>query len=191
MGREIMRHCFSPLSLILGINTYALSIYNSNLRGKLVSCLIFIFCLLNTSIYGVVPSCYQAIERNFFQQKYVMEALAMHDVPQSAWIPLSSEIQTRARQVSGLVRDKASHMTPNPFNAPFQAEAVGRILQSALTQTLATSLATYNIYDPQIAREMFEYIRGRQAREWDECFPPEKKPQQEGLKGRQGRPGLL
>jgi hypothetical protein len=122
--------------------------------------------------FGQMPSCYRDLETNFFKPNLVNETLSLHSISQSNWALINEELQRNVLQVPRMVRERASHMHPNPFE-PFQPQAASALLRTVLLEVLSNSLAVFHITNQNQIEEMYQYIRERQSQLFLSCLGDE------------------
>ena len=129
-----------------------------------------VFFLWGAVISAEERRCVREIENTFFNSVFVSQALASHDVSQSAWSEVNRKLQARVDDLPRLVKERASSMHPNPFDSPFQPHEAAKVLQEVLYDLFASVLREFNVDNPFAVREMFNYIRQQQNRRFVDCF---------------------
>lgn len=132
-----------------------------------------LWMLLCPALRADIPACYHDIERNFFRPEWVGQALSFHNVSQSAWREINRKLQHNVTQVPRIVRELASKVQPNPFYYPYDLEMVEVILKQALLEVLTKTLIEFNIRNPNMVSEIFNYIMEQQKAQWEGCFGKE------------------
>lgn len=121
-------------------------------------------------LVGEASMCYKDIEKDFFREAFVSQALNLHTVSQSTWTPINIRLRQNARKVPELVKQRAAGMRRNPFNYPFQPEEAGEVLMQVLFEVFASTLAEFNINNASDVSQMFRYLRDRQQERLVACF---------------------
>lgn len=134
--------------------------------------------LIPLSLFGWddSPACYKRLERYFFKEIYLYEALSLHNVYQSNWKPIYNELESYMREAPNMIKERARAMDNNPLEHPFQPEAAKKLLFDTLFDIfqkvlLDWSVNAENVINQNDIREMFEYIKNKQQDQIDLCFP--------------------
>lgn len=146
------------------------------MKKFLVWSAIAVALLVMHQVEAEVPSCYYSIERNFFNPRFVSQALALHGVSQSAWMEINRVLAENARQVPQLVKARAQKMHPNPFGIPFLPEEAGKLLKQVLFEVFSRTISQFGesvATNSGQVQEMFDYIREQQKRNLVACFGEE------------------
>jgi len=147
---------------------------------KILSVLFFSLVALTMpaflTAYDTSPRCYRDLQLHFFRPELVQQALSMHHVPQSVWVPITQILNGEATQIPRYIREKARRMQPHPFDPTFQPEAALALLEETLFQVFSTVLAPYMNHQAVIINQgdvvdMFRYIRNKQEKAFLRCFP--------------------
>jgi hypothetical protein len=118
-------------------------------------------------------ACFKEIELDFFREDIVSQALSLHGVSQTNWKNINNNLRERARHVPRILRQKAEYMHPNPFQSPFQTRVAAQLLRQTLYEIFAATLKDNNITNESNIKDMFRYIREKQAHRLIACFGEE------------------
>lgn len=150
------------------------------MRNKLLTVLLMgvmdLTMVSSLSAYDASPRCYRELQLHFFRPELVQQALSMHHVPQSAWIPITQVLTSQSTQVPRYIREKARRMQPNPFDPVFLPEVALGLIEETLFQIFSTTMAPYMNYQAVVINQgdiadMFRYIRNKQEKAFLRCFP--------------------
>lgn len=125
----------------------------------------FPFC-----IFAEESACYLNIERNFFNENVVNQALASRNISQSNWVLINQSLRDKSREIPKIVRERAKKLNPNPFDTPFRPIIAAGILNQVQFEVFAATLAAFKIDNPSDIQEMFLYIRKSHRANLEECF---------------------
>jgi len=132
--------------------------------------LTFSFSAINLYGYDYSPSCLKKIESNFFEQRYVEQALNLHKVGQSSWALIIRDLKDRSKKVPMLMMSKARTMRPNPLDSPFDGSEAEKILIPILLSVFRETLISFNFNDESGIRDMFNYIYSFQKSRLKQCL---------------------
>ena len=120
--------------------------------------LFFLTCTLGA--YDDRPACYKELERNFFQQKTVGEALALWNVNQSQgqWAMIVKLIQSKQKDAEYVINEKARSFKPNPLQNPFKSDDARDLLKETMYQIFERALLESGFFDTLTIGKMFEYV---------------------------------
>lgn len=99
-----------------------------------------------------------------------MQALSLHRVTESSWVPIVRDLQRLSRGAFAAARQRARSLVPNPLE-PFLAAPAEKLLILTLQEIFQNVLNRYLITNQDGIHDMFDYIR-RQQPLWQECFSP-------------------
>ena len=128
---------------------------------------------LPSLLAGEASVCYKDIEKDFFREVFVNQALSIHNVSQSTWRAINVKLQENARHVPELVKQRAAAMRRDPFKTPFQADVAGELLNHVLFEVFSSTLAQFNVTNASDVSQMFRYLRERQQARLVTCFGKE------------------
>jgi hypothetical protein len=129
--------------------------------------------LLPCWAFSAEPFCMKSLEKDFFRDEYVSQALSLHNVPQGAWMEINRILQYNMRGVPQLIRKRAEKMSPNPLGTPFQWHTSAELMQQVLFEVFFSTLIEFDVIDPGKIREMFNYVREQQMARLVACFGEE------------------
>lgn len=135
---------------------------------SLILLLITPFC-----IFAEESACYLNIERNFFDENVVNQALASRNISQSNWTLINQSLKSNSKDIPGIVRERAKKLNPNPFDTPFRPIIAAEILSQVQFEVFAATLAIFKINSPSDVQEMFLYIRKSHSANLKACFGEE------------------
>lgn len=125
--------------------------------------------------YDSSPSCFRQLETQFFQEKITAEALSLHNVYQSQWERIIDSLHKRSQAIPQLIKQRAMHMKPNPFDRPFQKEEAEKLLMQALHEVMSVTMKEFYVsVSERDIDEMIEYIKSKQSHKFEACFGSEK-----------------
>lgn len=133
----------------------------------------FFFILLIAApffIFAEESACYLNIERNFFNENVVNQALASRNISQSNWVLINQALRANSTEIPKIVRERAKKLNPNPFDTPFRPIIAAQILKQVQFEVFAATLATFKINNPSDIEAMFRYIRKSHSANLEECF---------------------
>lgn len=116
------------------------------------------------------PACLRDLETHFFQYEHVSQALDMHNVDPSQWVPINQKLQDRSRNVPSMVKERADRMGNSPLDYPFQPKVVLSIMDQVLFEIFTQVLYESNVTNVSDLRQMFAYIRRQQADKIERCI---------------------
>lgn len=125
------------------------------------------------SIFAAESACYLNIERNFFNENVVNQALASRNISQSNWTLINQYLRANSKEIPQIVRERAKKLNPNPFDTPFRPIVAAEILKQVQFEVFASTLAMFKIYNPTDVQDMFLYIRKSHAADLEKCFGKE------------------
>lgn len=133
------------------------------------------FMVAGLYAYNDEPSCFRELTTTFFRPGLVNEALSMHSIDQSVWVPINIALKRRSERVPTLLRQRADHMRPSPLEHPFQPAVAGELLRQILLQVFTEAihdldLSYGSITNEDNIKEMFGYIRRRQESRLRACL---------------------
>ncbi len=135
------------------------------------------FTLLTLFIHPISakpPECYFEIERTFLNPYYVIQAFSLNRIIyQGAWNGIVGQLNTNAKRIPMMVKQRASKMNPNPFNDPFQPKEAGEVFEKVVVEVLTMTLGPYEIVSPPQIQKIFNYVREQQQNKWNACFGEE------------------
>lgn len=120
--------------------------------------------------YGAAPECFKNIERSFFDSNHVLEALSLHGVLRGQWLPITDDLQARQTEFSKMVEQRASTMSPNPLDSPFDTPRAAAVLMEVLYEVFSQVLHEHYVYNESDIREMFYFIRSKHIVQLKACF---------------------
>jgi len=134
-----------------------------------------IFVAGTMSAYDASPRCYKELQTNFFDSRIVMEALALHYVPQNSWTPIARALATQSQQVPQVIRAQSMRLQPNPLDPVFLPEQALELLRSVLLTVFTQVVSSYNFNQESNINQgdiqaMFDYISNKQAYRIERCF---------------------
>lgn len=143
-------------------------------QGEIMKRFWLYFCLLvfPALLMGEASMCYRDIEKDFFQEVFVNQALSIHNVSQSTWKPINIKLRENTRRVPELVKQRVATLRRDPFKSPFQPDVAGDVLRYALFEVFSSTLAEFNVTNGSDVSEMFRYLRERQQARFVACFGP-------------------
>jgi hypothetical protein len=145
-----------------------------------------IFSSLDAQYLDEKP-CFQELQTDFFRPDLVMEALSIHTVVQSQWLLITQSLKAKSKDIPSLLREKARRMElngeRNPLLYPFQPVNADKLLNEVLMEIFVDVLKDSNVTQPPFnIKEMFAYIRNKQAERIKACLgldPQESQDQQD------------
>jgi len=139
-----------------------------------------LFLLLGTFLALFLPvclsaardtlACYQELERNFFDEQIVIQALSLNKVYQSQWRQITRQLKRQESSVPQMVKEKAQLLTRDPFRRPFQVDVAIQILLQVEQEIFSMVLFEYGVTSPGKIQSMFTYIRDQNMQRMPECF---------------------
>lgn len=132
----------------------------------------FLLLSVRLAAYDDRPACYKELERNFFQYKYVAEALALYNVNQSQgqWDGIVKTVQNKAKEAEYVIKEKARRHTPDPLQHPFQSDVAKDLLRETMFQIFERALLESGFFDQVTIAKMFEFIWNHDPR-IQACLP--------------------
>ncbi len=143
------------------------------MKTYLVKAILFVsvcMCFDMAHAWRDVPSCYKDLEINFFDPEITTQAFALHNIDQSSWNLLLQSLKNKAANVPSIIDQRAKRMQRNPLDHPFQPKEAEQLLMDVLYENLVEALHERNFITQFDNREMFNYIRRRQADRLKACF---------------------
>lgn len=125
--------------------------------------------------FALVPDpipCVRNLETTFFRSEIVYQALSLYEIPQGLWDPINIDLQNRSRKVLDRMKEKTARMVPNPIEYPMQRVPTAQILIEILHEVYYETMVTYQVNEQPTADLIFNYILGKQAYRFLECFGP-------------------
>lgn len=140
----------------------------------------FLVLFLSTlfSVYGDEEmGCYNRLEVDFFNEKFVAEALQLNHVYQSSWYLFNSALKVSAGAVPMMVQRRAEKMTPNPLRYPIQKREAALLLNQVLFEVFDKTVKEFGLtnlsssaFNQNAIIDMFRYIRAKQSPRFVACF---------------------
>ena len=127
---------------------------------------------LPTVVPDPIP-CVLALEKNFFVEPIVNQALNLYNIRQELWLPINQLLQVKSAEVPERMKRRTAYMVPNPIEYPMQKAATAKILKEVLFEVFAEALRVYHVDDK--AGPAFDYIFTEQLPSFVRCFGPEAK----------------
>ncbi|MBA3816896.1 MAG: hypothetical protein H0X29_10345 [Parachlamydiaceae bacterium] len=124
-------------------------------------------------IFAQESGCYLNIERNFFNESVVNQALASRNISQSNWTLINQSLRAKTREIPAMVRERAKKLNPNPFDTPFRPIVAGEILKQVQFEVFVATLALFKITNLNDIQDMFIIIRKSHRANLKECFGEE------------------
>lgn len=118
-------------------------------------------------------SCYKDIEKNFFNENLVNQALALHNISQSNWSLINQSLRENSKDISRVVRQRAAKMNPNPFDSPFRPLIAAKLLNQVQFEIFSSTLAAFGVANSEQVKEMFLFIRTSHGQKLIACFGAE------------------
>ena len=134
-----------------------------------------LFSQLPMNAYHDVPACYRDLEEHFFVPEVVARALSLHNVYQSQWNIIVTDLQRRSQEVHRIIDARAKHMSPDPLNRPIQPKEAKELLLEVLFEIFVDVMHQRDFTSQADIREMFNYIRRQQSERLKTCFGIEDK----------------
>lgn len=117
------------------------------------------------------PPCYKSLQRYFFKESYLDEAMSFHDyIFQGDWNQIYRDLDKVMQQMPILIKQEAKKMRPDPLEHPFQPQAAGALLHQMLYLALSQTLHAHNITNEGDIKKIFEYVRTKQLGMIEACF---------------------
>ena len=164
--------------------------------AKLFTIASLLFSSLN-ALYLDEKPCFQELQTDFFRPDLVMEALSVHTVVQNQWYLITQSLTKRSKDIPNLLRERARHMElngeRNPLLYPFQPENADKLLNEVLMEVFIAVLKDSNVTEPPFnIKEMFNYIRNKQAERIKDCLgiDPRESQDQQNQQGHQDQQDL-
>lgn len=137
---------------------------------KAVRILTLALLMMTCCAYGEIPSCFKEIEDTFFKEKYVSQAMSMHDVPRGQWVPINDALQSQQPSIRKLVEERAKKRNPNPLDSPFDPVGAREVLMDILYEVFANTMRNNYVFNEGDIRLMFYFIRSKNLPQLKECF---------------------
>ncbi len=148
------------------------------MRKFLMGISLFLSSLFSCSslvAYDASPPCFRILESNYFEPGALYQALSLHHVIQSQWNLIYQDLAKRSRDIPKIVKDKASRLSPNPLQDPYNKDVAVQILHDALYSLFVDVLRIHNITNESDIKNMFDYILSRKPEALQQCFISEPK----------------
>lgn len=124
--------------------------------------------------------CFQVIEKEFFNEKFVNEALQLHRIYQSSWYLFNSALKVNAQAIPLMIQERAEKMIPNPFQYPFQPKEAALLLNQVLFEVFDQTVKQFGLtnlsssaFNQTAINDMYRYIREKQSFRFKSCFGEE------------------
>lgn len=134
------------------------------------------FAALNLSAEDT-PSCFQQLERDFFNRKNVIEALSFARVQQGVWELIANELDQSSGSIHLKLRRRAEELNPDPLEKPFNMEQSKKLLEQVLIAEMKAAFIKYDVYRESDVLVAFNFLKDRQKRKWQQCKTRQAVPQ--------------
>lgn len=115
------------------------------------------------------PPCFQQLEREFFNRKNVIEALAFARVQQGVWELIAGDLDQKSGSIHAELKRRAREIKPDPLQRPFNMGQSKKLLEQILLSLLKQSFVKYDVYRENDVLVTFSFLKDRQKRIWHEC----------------------
>jgi len=139
-------------------------------RAKVILIGLFSVLSISLSAYDDSPKCFQHLQRIFFQQSTVAEALSLHNVPQSQWFVIGSELESRNRYIPRRMKQQAKRMRRSPLENPFQPEDALELFRQVLWEEFVEVMKKYDGANQRNWRDIFSLIYQSESERINFCI---------------------
>ncbi|CRX38073.1 hypothetical protein [Estrella lausannensis] len=115
------------------------------------------------------PPCFLQLEREFFNRKNVIEALAFARVQQGVWELIASDLDQKSGTIHAELKRRARELKPDPLEKPFNMGQSKKLLEQILLSLIKQAFVKYDVYRENDVVVTFSFLKDRQKRIWQEC----------------------
>lgn len=116
------------------------------------------------------PKCFKYLEKNFFEERILTQALSFHYIPQGDWDAIYRDVKIKMKHMPETIKMKARAMDVNPLENPFQPKEAQKLLLDSLYEAFASVMWYHNIYHSGTIVDIFNFVLKKQQSKLDECF---------------------
>ncbi len=122
--------------------------------------------------------CTKELLLAYFPANYVTATLKKFNVPEDKWSAVIADLAAQDKDVLKRVNEKASKLSPNPFNDrdPAQRQIVVKLFRETLLQILGDALKKQGITDENQIKAMSNDIQQQKAENFKQCMEKQKIP---------------
>lgn len=135
----------------------------------LLTLVVALFFSSPLAAYEDIPRCFQKLETEFFNERYVKEAMDIYNIYQSSWQPIYYDLERRAKEAPRRIKDIAKQDKKNPLEHPFNAKRAKEILLQVQRSIFVETLNYWRIWDERTIDGMFSSIQEKNKRILEEC----------------------
>ena len=143
---------------------------------KQIVLLIFLISSPLLSLPTVVPEpnkCMSSLERNFFNNHVVSEALSYYYIRQELWDLIVKDLAKRSETIPARMKKKTAFMVPNPIEFPMQNEVTSKILRDVFREVYLETMTAFQLNIEPVVSYIFDYILTENIPFFVQCFGPE------------------
>lgn len=141
--------------------------------------IVLLILLISSSLHSlptVVPEpnkCIAQLERNFFNNHVVSEALSYYNIRQELWDLIVKDLAKRTETIPARMKRKTAFMVPNPIEFPIQNEVAAKILRDVFWEAYLETMVAFQLNIEPTVSYIFDYILTENIPVFVQCFGPE------------------
>jgi hypothetical protein len=123
--------------------------------------------------FDATPPCAKQLERDFFRATDIIKTMstAQTYVMMNQWTLIAQEMEERSHDIHKLIKSRASELSPDPTEYPYNPEEAGKIYREIFFNYFSQIMEEHHVADPAQIQQMFNYLLFAHKSEWDHCFP--------------------